>query len=158
MLSWHTKKLIGITVTAIVVVILITVVFPPLPTSHSSTLLSSGTIKSVGPDKYYCVNFTAPTGAYSISISGSYTSNNNIEVGVLTARQLGAFTQNESTIADARWYSGNNVGSTISLVLFSSGTPYYLVIYNGNSSTSDTVTIDNAIALDYTTPGWLGPL
>lgn len=156
----YNNKLIGIIVVMIVVILTIIVVIPPLlnnggssgttPTTNSLTVLSSGTVQSLNSGYYYYINFTVPTGAYSISLSGSYISNNNVEVGVLTSIQFGAFTQNPSTITSASWYSGDSGGATINFTP-SSGTSYSLVIYDGNIFTSDTVTIANTIVLDYTT-------
>lgn len=156
-------KIIGIIVAVVVVILVAIIIIPPIlnnggsggsggstGTPQSDTLLSSGTVQSLNAGQYYYINFTVPSGATSISLSGSYTSNNHVEVGVLTNTQFGAFTQNPSTITSAKWYSGNNDGATIRFTP-SSGASYSLVIYDGNILTSDTVTIDNTVVLDYTT-------
>ena len=116
-------------------------------TTQSNTLLSSGTVEPLSPSDYY-VNFTLPSESYSISLSESYTSNNNEEIGVLTATQFGAFTQNPFSISSAVWYSGDNDDPTISFIP-SPGTSYSLVIYNANAFTSDTVTVVKAVNLTY---------
>lgn len=123
---------------------------PPSPSPQSIILLSSGTVESLNAGYWIYVNFSVPANAYSIFLNGSYTSNNHVEVGVLTSYQYGAFTQNPSTISNAGYYSGNNDGATIYFIP-SSGTSYTLVIYDGNFITADTVTIVNAITLTYTT-------
>lgn len=158
-----TAKIIGIVVAVIVIVFAVAVIIPPLllgattssPTSSSSTpqshtVISSGTVESLNAGYYYYINFTVPTSAYSISITGSYSSNNNVEVGILSSTQFGAFTQNPSTITSANWYSGDNQGATINFSP-TSGHTYSIVIYDGNIITSDTVTIVNAFTLTYTT-------
>ncbi len=135
-------------------------VLPPLlnnsgnstPTPQSQTLVSFGTVQSLNAGHYIYYTFTVPSGAYSIYLSGSYSSNNNVKVGVLTNTQFGAFTQNPSTISSASWYSGNNGGATISFYP-SSGTSYSIVIYDANFFTSDTVTVANSFTLSYTTTG-----
>lgn len=155
------KKTVMIVVIVVIIILALIFILPPLlssitgsststsPTTQSNTLLSSGTVESLSPGYYYYVNFTLPSGSYSISLSGSYTSNNNVEVGVLTATQFGAFTQNPSSISSAGWYSGDNDGATISFTP-SPGTSYSLVIYDANVFTSDTVTVVNAVTLTYT--------
>ena len=156
------KKSVVIAVILIIVILAVIFIVPPLlynsisssppsppPTPQTSTLVSSGTVESLSPGYYYYVNFTLPSGAYSIALSGSYTSNNNVEAGVLTATQFGAFTQSSSTISSAGWYSGDNDGATISFTP-SPGTSYSLVIYDANIFTSDTVTVVNSITLAYT--------
>ena len=122
----------------------------PTPISQSITLLSSGTVESLNPGHFYCITFSAPSGASAVSLSGSYSSNNNVEVGVMTATQYGAFTQNSAVISSGCWYSGDNGGTTINFIPYS-GTSYYLVIYDANIITSDTITVVNSITVTYTT-------
>lgn len=122
----------------------------PTPISQSNTLLSSGTVESLNPGHYYFITFSAPSGASAVSLSGSYSSNNNVEVGVMTATQYGAFTQNSAVISSGCWYSGDNGGTTINFIPYS-GTSYYLVIYDANIITSDTITVVNSITVTYTT-------
>lgn len=125
---------------------------PPAPTttSHTDTMYTSGAVESLTPSMYYYSNFTLPSNAANISLTGSYTSNNNIEVGVLSSTQFGAFTQNQATITSADWYSGNNQGTTINFAP-TAGHSYTLVLYDANLLTSDTFTVVNAIVLTYTT-------
>ena len=94
--------------------------------------------------------FSVPSGAVAVSLSGSYSSNNNVEVGVMTATQYGAFTQNSAVISSGCWYSGDNGGATINFIPYS-GISYYLVIYDANIITSDTITVVNSITVTYTT-------
>ena len=154
-------KTIGIIIAVIVVIFITALVIPPLlnsggnggsssSTPQTTTVISSGTVESVNAGYYDYINFTVPSGAYSVSLTGSYTSNNNVEVGVLSSTQYGAFTQNPSTVTSADWYSGDNQGATIN---FSppAGHSYTIVIYDANLFTSDTVSVVNAISLTYTT-------
>lgn len=120
------------------------------PIPQSITLQSPGTVESLNPGNYYSIMFTVPSGASTVSLSGSYSSNNNVEVGVMTATQYGAFTQNTEVISNGCWYSGNNDGATINFIPHS-GTSYYFVIYDANIITSDTITVVNSITVTYTT-------
>lgn len=154
-------KTIGIIIAVIVVIFIAALIIPPLlssggnggsssSTPQTTTVITSGTVESVNAGYYDYINFTVPTGAYSVSLTGSYTSNNNVEVGVLSSTQYGAFTQNPPTITSADWYSGDNQGATISFSP-SAGHTYTIVIYDANTLTSDTVSIVNAVSLTYTT-------
>jgi hypothetical protein len=109
------KKTIGIVIGVIVVVFIAALIIPPLLNNRGNgdTIIASGNIESMNAGYYDYINFTIPSGAYSVSLTGSYTSNNNVEVGVLSSTQYGAFTQNPSTITSADWFSGDTQGTTI---------------------------------------------
>ena len=123
---------------------------PSPPTTQTCAIITSGTVESLGVNHYLYYIFSAPSSAISTSLTGSYTSNNNVEVGILTSVEYGAFSQNPSTISNGCYYSGNNGGSTINFTPLV-GTTYYLVIYDANFITSDTITIVNTVCLTYTT-------
>jgi len=121
---------------------------PPSPQIYTITLYSSGQVFSINQQYYEGVNFSIPQGAYSINITGSYTSQGKIEVAILTPTQYGAFTQNPSSITSSQYYYGDTQGATINTFL----TPgqYYLVFYDPGIITQDTVTIINPIVIKYT--------
>jgi hypothetical protein len=116
-------------------------------------LASSNYIFSLSPGNYWDEYFTVPNYATNTYINGSYISNNNVEVLILTPVEYGAFTQNPSNVinsGDYVWYSGSNEGETIDISLVP-GQTYYLVFYNPNTgflgigASSDTVTIEAPI-------------
>jgi len=117
------------------------------PQTYTVTVLPSGTVESLSPGYYYYVNFTIPSSATSASIYGSYTSSADVNVYILTPEQYGAFTQNPGGNG-YMWYSGDNQGATISVSLGPG--QYSLVFYNSNIITSDTISVVNAITLQYT--------
>lgn len=126
------------------------------------TLFSSGYVFNISPGYYIYENFTVPSYASDTFLNGSYFSNNNVEVLVLTPVQFGAFTQNPSGVissGDYIWYSGSNTGVTIGHVALTPGQTYYIVFYNPNTGTafgfgakSDTVVIETTIAVWSYTP------
>jgi hypothetical protein len=120
----------------------------PTPQVYSITLFPQGQVFSINASSYEYVNFTVPQGAYSINVSGSYTSQGKVEVAILTPVQYGAFTQNSSVITSAQYYYGDTQGSTINAQL--SAGSYILVFYDPGLITQDTVTIVNPIVLRYT--------
>ena len=122
----------------------------PVPQVHTATLLSQGNVYSINPGSSDTVNFTIPSGAYSISVAGSYTSQGKIEVAILTPTEYGAFTQSTSSIQSSQYYYGDTQGSTINAQL--SPGQYTLVFYDPGIITQDTVTVVNPITLTYTTP------
>ncbi len=119
-----------------------------VPQVQNIALISQGTVFSINPSSYNIVNFTVPTGAYSISVTGSYTSQGKIEVAILTPTQYGMFTQNPSSISSSQYFYGDTQGSTINAAL--SPGQYTLVFYDPGIITQDTVTIVNPITLTYT--------
>jgi len=121
---------------------------PPPPQIYATTLLSSGQVFSLNPQYYEGVNFSIPQGAYSINITGSYTSQGKVEVAILTPTQYGAFTQNPSSIISSQYYYGDTQGATINAFLTAG--QYYLVFYDPGIITQDTVTVINPIVVKYT--------
>lgn len=119
-----------------------------VPQVQNLVLVHQGTVFSINPGNYDIVNFTVPSGAYSVSLTGSYTSQGKIEAAILTPTQYGMFTQNPSTISSSQYYYGDTQGSTIDASL-SPGT-YTLVFYDPGIITQDTVTVINPIVLTYT--------
>ena len=121
-----------------------------------NVLLPSGYVLSLSPGDYYSVEFTTPSYATDIFINGSYVSNHNVEVLILTPVEFGAFTQNPGGVinsGDYVWYSGDNAGATIYTTL-APGQTYYLVFYDGNIISSDTITVQASITVwGYTTGG-----
>lgn len=119
-----------------------------VPQVHTITVSSQGTVFSVNPGSSYGYNFTVPEGAYSISLTGSYSSQGKIEVAILTPAQYGAFTQNPSSISSSQYYYGDTGGATVDTSL--SAGQYTLVFYDPGVFTQDTVTIVNPMTLTYT--------
>ncbi len=126
------------------------VISPPSPSSvtYTETLLQSGTVQSLGAGQWIYLEFNVPSNSTYAYMGGSYTSNNNVEVGILTSTEYGAFTQNHATISNGVYYSGDNGGATLSGFLVTGN--YYLVIYDGNFITSDTVSIVNTLQVTIT--------
>ena len=123
-----------------------------VPVVHNYTLVSQGDVFSLSNGQYQEQIFSVPTGAWSISLTGSYTASDNVQVLVLTPEEYGAFTQNPSSVVSSNnyvWYSGSNKGSTLSGVGLTSGSYYIVFYYNGVFGT--TVTIVNPVTLQYTT-------
>jgi hypothetical protein len=144
------KKLAGIVI-AIIVVVLITatsVYIISAPRHHSYTLMASGDEWTLNPGGFYYVNFTVPSGAYSVSLAGSYVSSGDINAAVMTSSELSAFLENSSNVSNPIWYSGDGTGASFNVSL-QPGT-YAFLILNSNLYTSDTFTIFNAITLSYT--------
>lgn len=119
-----------------------------VPQVYTIIVAPQGTVFSINPGSSYGYNFTVPSGAYSISLSGSYTSQGKVEVAILTPAQYGAFTQNPSSIASSQYYYGDTGGATIDASL--SAGQYTLVFYDPGVFTQDTVSIVNPIILTYT--------
>jgi len=115
---------------------------------HTFVIVPQGQVFSINPGSSYSYNFTIPNGAYSISLTGSYTSQGKIEVAILTPTQYGAFTQNHDSITSSQYYYGDTQGSTINAQL--SPGQYTLVFYDPGIFTQDTVTVVNPITLTYT--------
>jgi len=120
----------------------------PLPQVYTNTLFSNGQVFSINPGYYEVVNFSIPQGAYSINITGSYTSQGKVEVAILTPAQYGAFTQNPSSITSSQYYYGYSQGATINTVLTAG--QYSLVFYDPGIITQDTITVINPIIARYT--------
>ena len=122
------------------------------PVPHSETLFTQGQVFSIGPNAQYGYEyseFSTPSTATGISVSGSYTSQGSVEVAILTATQYGAFEADHSSLAsDNTYYYGDTQGSSISATL-SPGT-YYLVFYDPGVFTTDTVSIVNPVVFSYT--------
>jgi len=125
-----------------------TSIYTTIPQIHTLTLFSSGQVFSLNPGYYEFVNFSIPQGAYSINITGSYTSQGKVEVAILTPAQYGAFTQNPSSITSSQYYYGDTQGATINAVLPAG--QYTLVFYDPGIVTQDTVTIINPVVVEYT--------
>jgi len=119
-----------------------------IPQIHTLTLFSKGQVFSINPSYYEFVNFSIPQSAYSINITGSYTSQGKVEVAILTPAQYGAFTQNPSSIASTQYYYGDTQGATINAVLPAG--QYSLVFYDPGIFTQDTITVINPIVVEYT--------
>ena len=120
----------------------------PIPQIYTLSLLSQGQVFSINAGGRDFVNFTIPSGSYSINVSGSYTSQGKVEVAILTPAQYGAFTQNEDSITSSQYYYGDTQGSTINAQL-STG-QYTLVFYDPGLITQDTVSVVNPIVVHYT--------
>jgi hypothetical protein len=125
-----------------------TVYTTTIPQIYTLTLLSQGQVFSIDAGSYYEVNFTIPQGAYSINVTGSYTSQGKVEVAILTPIQYGAFTQNKDSLASSQYFYGDTQGSTINAQL--SAGQYTLVFYDPGIFTQDTVTVVNQIIAHYT--------
>jgi len=123
-------------------------IYTTIPQIHTLTLFSSGQVFSLNPGYYEFVNFSIPQGAYSINITGSYTSQGKVEVAILTPAQYGAFTQNPSSITSSQYYYGDTQGATINAGLTAG--QYSLVFYDPGIFTQDTVTVINPIVVEYT--------
>jgi len=123
-------------------------IYTTIPQVYTLSLFSQGQVFSINAGSYEYSNFTIPQGAYSVNITGSYTSQGKVEVAILTQAQYGAFTQNPSSISSSPYYYGDTQGSTINAQL-SQGS-YVLVFYDPGVLTQDTVTIVNPIAAKYT--------
>ena len=119
-----------------------------VPQVYNVQVASQGAVFSINPGSSHGYNFTIPNGSYSISLSGSYTSQGKVEVAILTPAQYGAFTQNPSSIDSSQYYYGDTGGSTIDASL--SPGQYTLVFYDPGIITQDTVTVVNPITLTYT--------
>jgi hypothetical protein len=119
-----------------------------VPQIYTIDLLSQGQVFSINAGGYYGVNFTVPSGSYSINVTGSYTSQGKVEVAILTPAQYGAFSQNQGSIASSQYYYGDTQGSTINAQL--SAGQYTLIFYDPGIITQDTVTVVNPIVAHYT--------
>lgn len=123
-------------------------VYTTIPQTYTVPLFSQGQVFSINPGSYELVNFTIPQGAYSINVTGSYTSQGKVEVAILTQAQYGAFTQNPSSIKSSQYYYGDTQGSTINAQL--SAGSYTIVFYDPGLITQDTISIVNPITAKYT--------
>ncbi len=118
------------------------------PRTYSINLFSPGQVFSLNAGQSKFLNFTIPQGAYSINVTGSYTSQGKIEVAILTPTQYGAFTQNPSSISSSQYYYGDTHGSTINAQLLPG--QYILIFHDPGIFTQDTITIVNPIIAHYT--------
>ena len=123
-------------------------VYTTIPQVYTITLVSQGQVFSINPGSSYGINFTIPNGAYSINVTGSYTSQGKVEVAILTPAQYGAFSQNKDSITSSQYYYGDTQGSTINAQLGPG--QYTLVFYDPGVFTQDTVTVVNPIVAHYT--------
>jgi len=123
-------------------------IYTTIPQVYTLTLLSKGQVFSINPGYYEVVNFSIPQGAYSINITGSYTSQGKVEVAILTPARYGAFTQNPSSITSSQYYYGDTQGATINALLTAG--QYSLVFYDPGIFTQDTITVINPIVVEYT--------
>jgi len=123
-------------------------IYTTIPKVYTLTVLSKGQVFSINPGSYDVVNFSISQGAYSINITGSYTSQGKVEVAILTPAQYGAFTQNPSSITSSQYYYGDTQGATINAFLTAG--QYSLVFYDPGIFTQDTVTIINPVVVEYT--------
>jgi len=126
----------------------ISTIYTTIPQVYTLTLLSKGQVFSINPGYYEVVNFSIPQGAYSINITGSYTSQGKVEVAILTPARYGAFTQNPSSITSSQYYYGDTQGATINALLTAG--QYSLVFYDPGIFTQDTITVINPIVVEYT--------
>jgi len=122
--------------------------YTTVPVQHTLTLFAQGDVFSINPGAYEFVNFTIPSTATGIGVTGSYSSAGSVEVGILTQAQYGAFTQNPSSISSSPYYYGDTQGATIDAGLAPG--EYTLVFYDPGLITTDTVTVVNPITLTYT--------
>ena len=111
------------------------------------TLMQSGQVITLNPGYFYYVNFTVPSGAYSISVTGSYVSGGDVNAALIFASEFSIVESNPSTMANGLWYSGDNTGATISASL-SQGS-YTLIFYNSNLITRDIISVVDAITVTY---------
>jgi len=81
------------------------------------TLMQSGQVITLNPRYLYYVNFTVPSGAYSISITGFYVSGGDVNAAVILASEFSVIESNPSTMANVLWCSVDNTGATISISL-----------------------------------------
>ena len=142
--------------TAITIVVVIVAIIAGLAalggrssSSSSIVLAPSGYVFSLSPGYYYYIKFTTPSDATDIFINGSYVSNNNVEVLILTPVEFGAFTQNPGGVissGDYVWYSGDNTGATLNATL-APGQTYYLVFFNDNLMSNATDTIEVVLSI-----------
>ncbi|MEM4066949.1 MAG: hypothetical protein QXV17_08830 [Candidatus Micrarchaeaceae archaeon] len=139
------KKLYA--VIAVILIIVIIAVVAAAPKTYTETIMSSGTVKSLGAGQYIYAAFTVPSGD-TASVQGSYISSGNIEVAVMNAAEYSSFVNGSSSISNAIFYSGDNTGATISASM-GSGT-YYIVIFDANIITPDTFTVVNSITVSIT--------
>ena len=123
-------------------------IYTTVPQVHTISLVPQGQVFSINPGSSYGYNFTIPNGAYSISVVGSYTSQGQVEVAILTPAQYGAFTQNKNSLTSSQYYYGDTQGSTVNAQL--SAGQYTLIFYDPGLFTQDTVTVINPLTLTYT--------
>jgi len=88
----------------LVVIIIIVAAFVSAP--RQLILMQSGHVITLNPGYFYYVNFTVPSGAYSISITGSYVSGGDVNAAVIFASEFSIVESNPSTMANGLWYSG----------------------------------------------------
>jgi len=142
------KKLFGIIIGVVLIIIIIAVAASISAAPRHYTLMQSGQVETLSPGYFYYVNFTVPSGASSISITGSYISSGDVNAAVIPSSEFSNVAGNPSAMANGLWYSGDNTGATISVSL--SPGSYTLIFYNTNLITTDTFSIVNAITLGYT--------
>lgn len=142
------KKLYGIAVAIIFVIVIIAVAASISAAPRHYTLMQSGQVETLDPGYFYYVNFTVPSGASSVSITGSYISSGDVNAAVILSSEFFGVVSNPSAMTNGLWYSGDNAGATISVSL--SPGSYTLIFYNSNLITTDTISVVNAITLSYT--------
>ena len=141
------KKLFGIIIGIVLIIIIIIVAASISSSPHHYTLMQSGQVETLSPGYFYYVNFTVPSGASSVSISGSYISSGDVNAAVIPNSEFSSVASNPSAMVNGLWYSGDNTGATISASL--SPGSYTLIFYNSNLITMDTISVVNAITVTY---------
>ena len=126
------------------IIIIVAVFVSALP---QFTLMQSGQVITLNHRYLYYFNFTVPSGAYSISITGSYVFGGDVNAAVIFASEFSIVESNPSTIANELWCSLDNTGATISASL-SQGS-YTLIFYNSNLITRDIISVVDAITVTY---------
>jgi len=117
------------------------------PPHHRYTLMQSSRLETLDPGYFYYANFTIPWGASSISISRSYISSGDVNPAIISSSEFSNVVRNPSAMTYGIWYSGHNMGTTISVSL--SPGSYTLIFYNSDLITLDTISAVNGITLSY---------
>ncbi len=130
-------------------------------TNIKEALFEKGFSLSIGPATSYYAwhsNFTIPSGATGISITGAYSSTGPVEAAILSAPQYSAFHSNHLGIANNNtYYYGNAQGATIDTLNASlaPGT-YAFEFYDAGTSGTDNVTVTSPMVVKFSVYSYTG--
>jgi len=109
------------------------------------TLLPKNQILFLYPGEARAIPIPKPENI-SINITGSFISNNKIDLAILNMSEYQSLLENRTKISTSRFYYANTQNATINTTLQEQSL-YFLVFYNPSANTLANVTITNPIVV-----------
>jgi len=108
------------------------------------TLLPQNQILFLSHEEVHIIPIPKPENI-SVNITGSFVSNNKIEVAILNLSEYQSFLENRSNIIKSQYYYASTRNATINKTLEQG--IYFLVFYNPSNSLQDNITITKPIVV-----------